>query len=204
MEKNIFFDSNDLKIEGLLHLSHKDKGVVVTHPHPLYGGDMYNPVVKSIIDAYQKKEYSTLRFNFRGTGKSEGKFENGDGEKNDLLSAVNYMKNKGIKTLCVSGYSFGTWINALAINSCDEIKEMTMVSPPVSFIDFGPINPAPCIQLVVSGSLDDIAPAAKIKAWLGTSENNARFEIDFEIIDGADHFYSGYTSTLESILIKYI
>ncbi len=200
MEENIFFDSDGVEVEGLLHLGHKDKGVVVTHPHPLYGGDMYNPVVKAITDAYRKKEYSTLRFNFRGTGKSDGKFENGDGEKTDLLCAVHYMKNKGIKTLCVSGYSFGTWVNAMAINSCDEIKEMTMVSPPISFLDFDPIKPAPCIKLVVSGSLDDIAPAAKIKTWLDTSKNSS----DLEIIDGADHFYSGYTANLESTLTKYI
>jgi len=65
MEENICFDSNGVKIEGLLSLLHKEKGVVVTHPHPLYGGNMYNPVVKAITNAYQKKEYSTLRFNFR-------------------------------------------------------------------------------------------------------------------------------------------
>jgi uncharacterized protein len=200
MEENIYFDSNGVKIEGLLSLLHKDKAVVVTHPHPLYGGNMYNPVVKAITDAYQKKEYSTLRFNFRGTGKSEGKFENGSGEASDLIAAVHFMRSKGVKALCVSGYSFGAWVNAMAVHSCGEIREMTMVSPPVAFVDFDPITPSPVIKLIITGSLDDIAPANKIKAWLGTLKTN----FTFETIYGADHFYNGYTSTLEEIIAKHI
>ena len=200
MEEHIYFDSNGLKIEGFLSLNSQDKGVVITHPHPLYGGDMYNPVVSAISNAYQKKGYSTLRFNFRGTGRSEGSFENGKGETSDVMAAVEFMKSKGINPCHLSGYSFGTWINAMAIHSCDGIEEMTMVSPPVAFVDFNPTEPSSAINLVITGSHDDIAPSAQINSWLGSIDT----DVQLEIVDGADHFYAGYTSTLEKIIVKHI
>ena len=200
MEEHIFCDSDGVKIEGLLSLSNKDKGVVITHPHPLYGGDMYNPVVSAIANAYQKKDYSTLRFNFRGTGRSEGTFENGKGETTDVTSAIHFMNSRGIKTRQLSGYSFGTWINAMAIHSCDGIEEMTMVSPPVAFVDFNPIAPSSTITLVITGSHDDIAPSNQIESWLGSIDTGVRLDT----IDGADHFYAGYTSALEKIISKHI
>jgi alpha/beta superfamily hydrolase len=78
-EEEIIFDSEGLKIEGLLENLQGEMGVVVTHPHPLYGGQMRNNVVESITQAYREQGYSTLRFNFRGVGKSEGSYEDGPG-----------------------------------------------------------------------------------------------------------------------------
>jgi len=200
MEEHIYFDSNGLKIEGFLSLDSQDKGVVITHPHPLYGGDMYNPVVLSITHVYQKKGYSTLRFNFRGTGKSDGTFENGAGETSDVTSAIRFMKDKGITNCHLSGYSFGTWVNAMAIHVCGGVREMTMVSPPVAFVDFNPVEPSPAITLVITGSYDDIAPPAQIESWLGASTAGVKLET----INGADHFYAGYTSDLETIMAAHI
>lgn len=200
MEKNISINADGIALEGLFQSGPGDKGVVVTHPHPLYGGDMYNPVVQAIIKAYRGKGYSTLRFNFRGTGNSAGQFDNGDGEQKDVRAALHYMRDKGLGTLCVSGYSFGAWVNATALHSSDEIEEMTMVSPPVAFIDFDAIQPAPTLKLIVCGSLDDIGPPAAVQTWLGRSDTRAVIEI----IDGADHFFSGHTAALESILKHYI
>jgi alpha/beta superfamily hydrolase len=200
MEEHIYFDSNGLKIEGLLSLGSRDKGVVITHPHPLYGGDMYNPVVLSITHVYQKKGYSTLRFNFRGTGRSGGTFENGDGETSDVTSAIHFMKGKGINNCHLSGYSFGTWVNAMAIHLCDGVQAMTMVSPPVAFVDFNPIEPSPAITLVITGSYDDIAPSTQIDSWLGAVSTSVKLEI----IAGADHFYAGYTHNLETIMAAHI
>ncbi len=72
MEEKISFISEGHEIEGLFYKNIGNKGVAVTHPHPLYGGDMYNSVVEAIVRVYQKKGYSTLRFNFRGVGRSRG------------------------------------------------------------------------------------------------------------------------------------
>ena len=72
MVKKITFLSETFEIEGLFNQRDENKGVVVTHPHPLYGGDMNNLVVETILHVYHQKGYSTLKFNFRGVGKSQG------------------------------------------------------------------------------------------------------------------------------------
>ena len=85
MEEHITFESDGLTIEGLLEIGKTNKGIVITHPHPHYGGNMHNSVVELIKCVGTEHGYSTLRFNFRGTGSSEGHFDEGLGDQNDLL-----------------------------------------------------------------------------------------------------------------------
>jgi len=85
VEEHITFKSRPGLIEGRLGREAPDKGVVITHPHPLYGGDMDNPVVKAIAKAFQQKGYTTLRFNFRGVGGSQGSYADGIGEMDDVF-----------------------------------------------------------------------------------------------------------------------
>ncbi|MBW2297049.1 MAG: hypothetical protein JRF32_05535 [Deltaproteobacteria bacterium] len=92
MDEKIEFIANGLSIEGMISRGTGTKGVVITHPHPQYGGDMYNPVVESIGHVYQQKGLTTLRFNFRGVGRSEGSYGNGIDEQEDVLAAVACLK----------------------------------------------------------------------------------------------------------------
>jgi hypothetical protein len=197
MVKKIKFISEDYEIEGLLNKRDESKGVVVTHPHPLYGGDMYNMVVETIVHIYNIKGYSTLKFNFRGVGKSRGQYDNGVGEQKDVLAALSFLADMGMERIDLAGYSFGAWVNAHAVNQRGSVvANMVMVSPPVGFMDFQAINPINVLRLVITGSRDDIAPADAVKKMLPTWNPDARFEI----VDGADHFYGGYLGQLESIL----
>ena len=95
MEIEISFLSETYEIEGLLEKKSPEQGVIITHPHPLYGGDMYNPVVDTLVTAYQQKGYTTLRFNFRGTGSSQGYFDDGKGEQQDVRAAFSYFFENG-------------------------------------------------------------------------------------------------------------
>ena len=200
MEEKIIFLSEDYKIEGLLDKQSEDNGVVITHPHPLYGGDMNNFIVDLIARAYSEKGYTTIRFNFRGVGKSKGSYNNGTGEQEDVRAALSTLKQMGIKKIDLAGYSFGAWVNALAISKSNFVENMVMVSPPVGFVDFSPVNSIPCLKLVVTGSIDDIAPAGHIKTMYPAWNRNAHLEI----INGADHFYSGCLDELESVLSSHI
>ena len=110
-EEKITFQSDGLQLQGRLHRAGVN-GVVVTHPHPLYGGDMNNPVVETITQAYQHKGYTTLRFDFRGVGDSQGMYDEGIGEKRDVCQAMAYLAQINIENICLAGYSFGAWINA--------------------------------------------------------------------------------------------
>jgi alpha/beta superfamily hydrolase len=195
MEEIIQFDSEGLALEGLLGKNSEAKGVVVTHPHPLYGGDMYNNVVEWITNVYQAHGYTTFRFNFRGVGNSQGRYDNGMGEQTDVLSAISTLKDKGLKCVDLAGYSFGSWINARVASTETMVDRLIMVSPPVGFINFDLIEELMPLKLVVTGSMDDIAPANIIREKLIVWNKNARLEV----IEGADHFYSGYGKELELI-----
>lgn len=197
MEEKVFFQSGDLKMEGLLGKGTTRRAVVITHPHTLFGGDMYNVVVESLAKCYRQKGFTTLRFNFRGAGRSQGRFDEGIGEQADVVSAVSYLKeHHDIDDIDLAGYSFGAWVNALACSRRMEINRLVMVAPPVAFIDFKGVNSLPSLFLVVSGSHDEYAPVDLIRKLLPEWNPSARMEV----IDGGDHFFFSHSSDLEKIL----
>ena len=201
MEEKISLYSGQIQLEGYWQAGNGDKGVVITHPHPLYGGTMHNPVVETIQSAYQQEGYATLRFNFRGVGGSRGNFDNGLGEQDDVRAAITYVESMNVGAVELAGYSFGAWVNAgVAAASAASIASMMMVSPPVGFIEFENVNALDCLKLVVTGGRDDIAPPNQSRDLL-TAWNP---EAQFEIIDGCDHFYLGYLDKLQSILSQYL
>ena len=200
MEKTATFISDRFEIEGRLTEGDQQKGVVITHPHPLYGGDMHNNVVAAVSRTYQKIGATTLRFNFRGVGGSQGNYGDGIGEQEDVGAAAAYLSERGIRQIDLAGYSFGAWVNALAVNDGLKVDNMIMVSPPVAFIDFKSISNLSCLKLIVTGSRDDIAPADMVEKLYPTWNPTAKFEV----IGGADHFYGGYQDKLEAVLADFL
>jgi alpha/beta superfamily hydrolase len=157
---------------------------------------MYSLVVEAMVHVYQIKGYSTLKFNFRGVGNSQGRYDNGIGEREDVLAAIAFLLEMGIKKIDLAGYSFGAWVNAHALREDTPVENMVMVSPPVGFMAFQPTNTLDCLKFVVTGSKDDIAPAELVAKMIPQWNEKAHFEV----IDGADHFYGGYMKELESVL----
>ena len=199
-EEKIKFASKDLFIEGLLCIQEGEKGVVVTHPHPLYGGTMYNQVVETLVEVYQNNAFSTLRFNFRGVAGSEGRYDEGKGEQEDVRSALQYMHERGKRDVDLAGYSFGAWVNAKINDTHSLYDRIVMISPPVAFLDFSFLSFNPKIRLVVAGGNDDIAPADTITNVINTWNQKAHLEV----IEGADHFYTGKIGSLKSTLSRFI
>jgi alpha/beta superfamily hydrolase len=200
METRVIIPCGDIELEGMFGRREGKSGVIVTHPHPLYGGDMDNPVVTTIADAYARAGYSTLRFNFRGVGRSGGTFDNGGGERLDLLAAIDFLTAEGITTQALSGYSFGAWVLSGLSPAPAGLLGVVMVSPPVSMMDFdGANHKLPGIH-AITGSHDDIAPPEAVETLL------ERFSemTDLTIIDGADHFYSGHLPRLSEVLSNFI
>jgi uncharacterized protein len=196
MEKPVTFQSDGNILEGLLKEGTEEAGVVISHPHPVYGGDMDNPVVESIARVYAEKGFATLRFNFRGVGGSQGHYGEGIGEQDDVRAAMAYLRQTGSREIGLAGYSFGAWVNARV--GCNDIDNpgMVMVSPPAAFLDFNPLEPLPCLKIVVTGGRDDIAPATQLHPMVFQWNPAARFEI----IDTGDHFYSATLTQLRTIL----
>ena len=200
MEQTVPFVSANHSLEARLDRRDPQRGVVITHPHPLYGGNMDNPVVDAIRRAYAQCGYTTLRFNFRGVGGSQGRHDNGRGEQDDVKAAVALLTECGVEQVDLAGYSFGAWVNALSITGGLQVHRLVMVSPPVALIAFDGVGALPSLQLVVTGSRDDIAPADLVQRQLSQWNPTAAMEI----IDGCDHFYSGHARQLRAALARHL
>lgn len=195
-EKRVRFDSGRWALEGLYEADGTGKAVVITHPHPLYGGDMFSPVVEAIAGAYRRCGFATLRFNFRGTGNSTGHHSQGRGEQKDVAAAVDFVNTHGHAETHLAGYSFGAWVNALAMHGGLAIRRATMVAPPVAFIEFPASLHLPALVSVVAGSDDDFAPPSLIEPELTRWNPEARMDI----IQGADHFFFGFLDEITRLL----
>jgi alpha/beta superfamily hydrolase len=195
-EERVTFHSEGLQIEGLLCKKDGEDGVVITHPHPLYGGNMHNQVVQTMALAYQEEGFSTLRFNFRGVGNSKGSYGEGKGEEEDVKSALNYMYEIGNRNIDLAGYSFGSWVNVKISNISTMVNRIIMVSPPVAFLDFSFLCQNPKIIAIITGERDEIAPVERIRETVNVWNPDAVFKV----IEGADHYYTGKIDVLRNVL----
>jgi hypothetical protein len=139
-----------------------------------------------------------LRFNFRGAGNSAGRYDQGIGERADVRDAVSFLCDRGLKTVHLSGYSFGAWVNAMAFQGGLAVQGMTMVAPPVAFIDFEEGLRLPILSAVVAGSRDEFAPPHRIRPLMRLWNPDARIDI----IDGADHFFFGFLDQVTRRLVQ--
>jgi len=200
MESYIKIEGKKIQLEGKLQKKSSKKAVVICHPHPLYGGNMDNPVVMTIAEAFVEKKVSTLRMNFRGVGNSTGTFDNGVGEKKDVAAAMTWLMDKGYEQIYLAGYSFGARMTASVVEGGCQIQDHVMVSPPVGFMSFNEIETMPSTGLIVTGSNDEIAPASLVRDHL----NRWKITPQFEVIQNCDHFYSGCLDKLKAILTAYL
>lgn len=200
MTENIRFKCGTLQLEGLLTEQSDQKAVIITHPHPLYGGNMDNHVVKSIEKAFIKTGFSSFRFNFRGTGNSTGTFDEGNGETEDVRAAIRYLADKQFERIVLAGYSFGARVNAHTVSSGARVSDHIMISPPVAFMTFDDIPALVDTGLVITGENDEIAPPDQILAHI----SRWKLKTDFRVIPGCDHFYSGCRAGLEDIIFNYL
>jgi alpha/beta superfamily hydrolase len=195
-EERIILSSGELALEGLLSRGESDRGLVISHPHPLYGGEMRNHVVGIIQEVFSGKGWTTLRFNFRGVGRSQGEYDEGVGEREDVGAAIRYITELGIKEIVLAGYSFGAWVNARAALDHPNVTASILVAPPQAMMDFSFLKDDSKTRLVIAGERDDYGPVNEIMKIVGTM-NPAPPVI---IIPGADHFFSGSTVDLVKAL----
>jgi alpha/beta superfamily hydrolase len=180
-EQPVFFSQGTSRLEGLYAAVHGTMGAVISHPHPLMGGDMRNPVVETLAESLFAGGLSTLRFNFRGVGMSEGVFDEGRGEREDVSAAVTYLERQGIREIVLAGYSFGAWVNTKIVLRRNLLPAV-LVSPPISLFPLNFELLREKVGLMICGDQDPYCPldAAKNAA--------AQASCLLEIIPDADHF----------------
>jgi len=160
------------------------RSAVITHPHPLYGGNMHNNVVETARDAALDHGFSALRFNFRGVGLSDGLHDGGPGEIEDLATVLDYAGDRPI----IMGYSFGAWVAAGLLTR--RTLPCLLIAPPSAMFEFPSLKGLPVWAVV--GSQDQFCDLARIKAVLEPGR--------LTVIDNVDHFWFGRESALRSYL----
>lgn len=190
MEQAVRIDvSGGVSLEARLGLVENARGgLVICHPHPLYGGDMENPVVVRVAEVACESGLSTLRFNFRGVGRSTGSHAQGLGEQDDLRAALSMLRTRlpDGRPLGVAGYSFGAWVAAQVAGSGATVAALCLIAPPLAMLDFGSLDGVGPDVLLASGTRDPYCPPPSLAALAERLPGAA-----IETVDGADHFFFG-------------
>lgn len=138
---------------------------IVCHPHPLFGGTMHNKVVSTLVKAFQHLGLNTVRFNFRGIGRSAGEFDNGEGELLDLLAVMDWIQRERSNfDIWLAGFSFGAYIAAKAATQIP-VKKLVTIAPPVQNFPMQNLQPITCPWVLVQGGEDDVVSAQEVIAW---------------------------------------
>jgi alpha/beta superfamily hydrolase len=139
---------------------------VICHPHPMHGGTMHNKVVTILERALGELGLDTVRFNFRGVGKSSGTYDEGDGESEDLASVVAWVRSlRADDALWLAGFSFGSFV-ALRMAKKLNADALITVAPPVGRWDFADIELPDCPWLVVQGEEDEVVNPQHVFDWV--------------------------------------
>ena len=189
MEELVSFDTaGGARLEGSLGPVEAARGgLVLCHPHPLYGGDMDNPVVVRAAEVARESGLTTLRFNFRGVGGSGGSHDRGEGEQDDVLAALATLRAKAPgAALGLAGYSFGAWVSSRVAARDDALAALCLIAPPLAMFDWRAIPADGRAVLLVAGTRDPYCPIPDLDRL---AEQLPRARVDH--IEGADHFFFG-------------
>ncbi len=174
---------------------------LVCHPHPLYGGTMHNKVVFRAAKAALLSGLPTLRFNFRGEGKSVGTFTGGDGEREDVRAALDYLAAHfpGLP-VCLMGFSFGSWVG-LAVGATDSrVSTLVGLGLPVSSLNFDFLRDVRKPKLILQGTRDEFGPVAQVSEFYRSLAEPKQIHL----VQGADHFFAGKLDEVQEALCQFL
>lgn len=171
---------------------------IVCHPHPLHGGTMHNKVVTTLAKTFQQLGVNTLRFQFRGVGKSEGRFDDGRGELEDLLAVVEWLQiRKGEHSLWLGGFSFGAYVAIKAATQLP-LQQLVTVAPPVEHFPLTELSPITCPWIMVQGEKDEVVSPEKVFEW-ARQQTPAPTILRFP---DTGHFFHGQLVELRTQLVE--
>lgn len=183
-------------LEGIIHLpdSAPCAIAVVAHPLPTMGGTMENKVVTTLAKTFAELGFVALRFNFRGVGASEGTFDEGNGEVEDVLAVLHHAQQEyGDLPLILSGFSFGGYVQARAAQHLHpHPHRMVLVAPAVGRFAMPPV---PHDTLLVHGDLDEVVPLADVLYWARP------LHLPIVVLPGAEHFFHGRLNQIRQIVL---
>jgi alpha/beta superfamily hydrolase len=162
-----FPSADGLSLEGRLTPGGRDRGVVLCHPHPLYGGSMLTPVILTVEAAFHQAGFTTLAFNFRGVGGSEGTHGEGRTEVADVAGALAHLRaslDAAPRLVAVAGYSFGSHVGGRAAAADPGVGFYLGVAPPLARYDFGFLGGLRGRVALIAGARDEVSDPARLEA----------------------------------------
>jgi len=173
---------------------------LILHPHPKAGGQMNNAVTIQLYRVFMKRGFATLRFNFRGVGKSQGEFDSGIGELADAATALDWLQatNPTASQCWVAGYQFGAWIGMQLLMRRPETDGFISVSPPTNVYDFSFLAPCPASGLILHGSQDAVASPPEVERVVVKLRTQKGITIAYDLVPGANHYWSEHLEEVET------
>ena len=198
-----FIDGPVGRLEAVLEVApeHAPIGsVVVCHPHPQQGGTLQNKVVHTLARSFMRLGFAALRFNFRGTGQSEGEFDEGNGELDDALVAIEWMRCRDSQSpVWVAGFSFGAAI-AVKAAVATRVDGLISVAPAVARLATGLKSQPDCPWLVIQGDQDELVDLEETIKWLNSLEPGP----ELLIVPGGEHFFHGRLIELRDSVSEFV
>jgi uncharacterized protein len=190
--RKFFFEGPAGRLEAILWSPPKNNApplaVLVCHPHPLFGGTMHNKVVYQAAKSLDELGLAVLRFNFRGAGGSEGKYDRGQGEQDDVRAALNFLTKQFPGTpLLLSGFSFGCWVGLRVGCGDTSVTELIGIGTPVNDSDFSYLSDCEKPKLFVQGSEDQFGAIDRLEVLVASLPGTNQVHT----VHGADHFFTG-------------
>ena len=206
--KEIFIPGPSGRIQAK-YVKNKIQGspiALVLQPHPQYGGTMNNRVVFETYNCFYKNGFSVIRINFRGVQKSDGVFDNGQGELADAAAALDWIEkeNPGYAQCWVSGFSFGALICMQLIMRRPEVNKFISISPQPNVYDFTFLAPCPISGMVIYGKNDELVSEDSIITLKKRLSMQKNIDVKFDMINNANHFYKGKEKELTTSINKYL
>ncbi len=179
---------------------------LILHPHPKAGGTMQDPVTITLFEMFAAHGFSTMRFNFRGVGRSQGQFDAGVAELSDAAYVLDHLEslNESPGQVWVAGSSFGAYICLQLLMRRPEIDGFIAVAPPANHYDLSFLAPCPASGVIISGDADRVAPPADIDRALTKVRVQKGEVIERASVPGANHFFQNKLDDLEKTAAAYL
>ena len=204
----VIFPGPEGRLEGRYQPGNKPRApvAILLHPHPQGGGTMNNAIVQAMYQSFVRRGFATLRFNFRGVGRSQGTFDQGIGELSDAASALDWLQqfNPEAPVTWVGGFSFGAWIGMKLLMRRPEIKGFISVAPPANMYDFGFLAPCPSSGLIVQGLADEVVAHGAVQKLVDKLKTQKHITITYETVPGANHFFANEMNELMGVIDAYL
>jgi alpha/beta superfamily hydrolase len=184
-------------LEVAFNVPETDPGgiALVAHPNPQQGGTLDNKVAQTLARTFVALGYAAVRFNFRGVGKSEGAFDNGDGETDDALAALDDARRRFAGAAgpppVLAGFSFGAFVQSRVARRVTPLR-MVLVGPAIKRF---PVDMVPADTIVIHGEQDDVVPLADVLEWARPQQ------LPVTVFPGCGHFFHGRLAQLQQVVI---